>query len=111
VSKRFAVTMKNGPAVFALRRLIQAEGLRSFDCSIPEYNEYLSQTAPKAQNEFVAVTWLLYERESNVLDHSFGVLRAAPGVPPRLVSCPAGRVIAKSRRFAATTKICTEKAP
>jgi hypothetical protein len=59
--------MKNGPSVFALRRLTQTEELRSFDCSIPEYNEYLSQNAPKAQNEFIAVTWLLYERESNVL--------------------------------------------
>jgi hypothetical protein len=67
LSKRRAVTIGNGPSLFALHRLTPVEELKTFDCSIQEYNEYLSKEAPRAQNEFIAVTWLLHERESGGL--------------------------------------------
>jgi hypothetical protein len=35
-----------------------------FECSVDEYNEYLTQEAWRAQAEFIATTWLLRERTS-----------------------------------------------
>jgi hypothetical protein len=64
VSKRAAVDIKNGPSLFILERLSPSDILAPFDCSIREYNDYLIQEAQKAQNEFIAVTWLLHEREN-----------------------------------------------
>jgi hypothetical protein len=67
MSKRLAVTVKNGHSLFELRRLDADTGLKTFNCSIQEYNDYLINEAIKAQNELIAVTWVLYERKSGVL--------------------------------------------
>jgi hypothetical protein len=67
VNKQTAVTIKNGPDLFVLERLASAFNLAAFDCSIAEYNEYLTQEAQKAQNELISVSWLLHERESGSL--------------------------------------------
>jgi ribosomal protein S18 acetylase RimI-like enzyme len=67
VSKRLAVTIKNGHSLFKLYRLKASPELEAFDCSIQEYNDYLSKEAVKAQNELIAVTWVLHERKSGVL--------------------------------------------
>jgi hypothetical protein len=64
VSKRAAVDIKNGPSLFILEHLSPSDNVDPFDCSIREYNEYLIQEAQKAQNEFIAVTWLLHERKN-----------------------------------------------
>jgi hypothetical protein len=63
VSKRFILDIKNGPSIFLLGRLSSSDELKVLDCSIAEYNEYLTQEAQRAQNEFIAVTWLLHERK------------------------------------------------
>ena len=42
-----AVTMKNGPVLFVLERLTPDFRLDAFDCSIAEYNEYLTQEAQR----------------------------------------------------------------
>jgi hypothetical protein len=67
VSKRLAVTIKNGHSLFELHRLQANVEFKTFDCSISEYNNYLIQEAIKAQNEFIAVTWVLHERKSDTL--------------------------------------------
>jgi hypothetical protein len=67
VNKQPAISIKNGPVLFVLKRLAPPFNPAPFDCSIAEYNEYLTQEAQKAQNEFVAVTWLLRERKNGVL--------------------------------------------
>ena len=35
-----------------------------FDCSIPEYNEYLKKDAMRSQKDHIALTWLLVEKSS-----------------------------------------------
>lgn len=67
MSNRFVVEGKTGGSLFALRRLVLPLKGVVFDCSIPEYNEYLEIEAEKAQREFVATTWFLYERKSSLL--------------------------------------------
>jgi ribosomal protein S18 acetylase RimI-like enzyme len=67
VNRQTAVTIKNGPALFILERLAQTFDLVAFDCSIAEYNEYLSREAQRAQDEFIAVTWLLHERKNGAI--------------------------------------------
>jgi hypothetical protein len=67
VSKRLTVDIKNGPLLFVLERLAQSASFKTFDCAIAEYNDYLIQEAQKAQHEFIAVNWLLYERKSGGL--------------------------------------------
>jgi hypothetical protein len=67
VNKQTAVTIKTGPALFILERFAPSFDFDAFDCSIAEYNEYLSREAQRAQNEFVAVTWLLHERKNDAI--------------------------------------------
>jgi ribosomal protein S18 acetylase RimI-like enzyme len=67
VSRRLIVDTKNGPSLFLLERLSSVDKLETFECSILEYSEYLIKEALKAQNEFVALTWVLHERESGSL--------------------------------------------
>jgi ribosomal protein S18 acetylase RimI-like enzyme len=67
VSKRLAVTIKNGHSLFELRRLTLSTECNTFDCSIQEYDDYLTKEAIKAQNELIAVTWILHERTSGLV--------------------------------------------
>jgi hypothetical protein len=67
VSKRVSVTVDNGPSLFTLNRLSPAAELKTFDCLINEYNEYLTQETHRAQREYIAVTWLLRERKTGNL--------------------------------------------
>jgi hypothetical protein len=67
VTKHITVDTGNGPSLFVLKRLTSNADLKTFDCSIQEYNDYLKTEALKAQNELIAVTWLLYERKSDNL--------------------------------------------
>jgi hypothetical protein len=67
VNKQTTVTIKNGPDLFVLERLVPTFSLDVFDCSIAEYNEYLTQEAQRAQNELISVSWLLHERRNGSL--------------------------------------------
>jgi hypothetical protein len=67
VNKQTVVTIKNGPDLFVLERLVPAFRLDVFDCSIAEYNEYLTQEAQRVQNELISVSWLLHERGNGSL--------------------------------------------
>jgi ribosomal protein S18 acetylase RimI-like enzyme len=67
VSIRLTIDIKNGPSLFLLERITSSDELITFECSILEYSEYLTKEALKAQNEFVAVTWVLHERKSGSL--------------------------------------------
>jgi len=55
------------------KRLFSLEQLKgkikpdSFLCQIEEYNEYLFHEATKAQNDQMALTWLLCERKSGAI--------------------------------------------
>jgi hypothetical protein len=64
VNKRTAVAIKNGPTLFVLERITSAAERNNFSCSIPEYDEYLKNESIKAQDELIAITWLLYGRKS-----------------------------------------------
>jgi ribosomal protein S18 acetylase RimI-like enzyme len=65
MNSRIAIDTGNAPDYFVLRRLTTNTVLSAFDCAIAEYNTYLERDAVQAQEDSVAVTWLLYERGSN----------------------------------------------
>lgn len=62
MSARRIVDAQNGPALFVLNRLSPSAKLDTFSCSIGEYNLYLEQEALKSQDDMIAVTYLLQER-------------------------------------------------
>jgi len=53
--------------LFSLKQLTGKIRLDSFFCQIEEYNEYLFHEAVKAQNDQMALTWLLCERSSGAV--------------------------------------------
>jgi hypothetical protein len=67
VSKPLSVDHKNGPSVFVLSRLSGPVKPDEFKCAIDEYNEYLTQEAWRTQGEFIATTWLLRERTTDII--------------------------------------------
>ena len=44
--------------------LTPAKSCTGFDCSIPEYNDYLTNDAMRSQNDHIALTWLLVEQST-----------------------------------------------
>ena len=65
MNKRITVDHKNGYSLFVLSRLAAPVKADEFECSIPEYNEYLTHEAWRAQSEFVATSWLLRGRDED----------------------------------------------
>jgi ribosomal protein S18 acetylase RimI-like enzyme len=65
VNKRITVDHTNGHSLFVLSRLSAPVKTGEFECSIAEYDEYLTQEAWRAQSEFVAITWLLRGRNED----------------------------------------------
>jgi ribosomal protein S18 acetylase RimI-like enzyme len=61
------INLQNGDKLFYLEQLSSATRLAGFSCSIAEYNNYLYNDALRSQNDHVALTWLLRERETNVI--------------------------------------------
>jgi len=49
---------------FNLEPLIATMSLENFFCQIEEYNEYLRKGALRSQNDHIALTWLLRERNT-----------------------------------------------
>jgi hypothetical protein len=53
-----------GSTVFKLEQLDAAMPLGGFSCLVEEYNAYLYKEAIRAQNDHIALTWLLRERST-----------------------------------------------
>jgi hypothetical protein len=54
-------------AAFRLEPLAPAVSLSGFICPIEEYNEYLHHDAFRSQNDHIARTWLLRERDTGAI--------------------------------------------
>jgi ribosomal protein S18 acetylase RimI-like enzyme len=64
---RITISHKNGSALFFFDQLEKNTPLDSFSCFIDEYNNYLNQDALSSQNDHIALTWLLRERDSEAI--------------------------------------------
>jgi len=67
MSSRVTISYKNGSNFFFFEQLEHSTALDSFSCFIDEYNNYLYEDALRSQNDHVALTWLLRERDSNTI--------------------------------------------
>lgn len=54
-------------SAFNLELLTASMPLDNFSCRIDEYNEYLVKDALRSQNDHIALTWLLRERNTGLL--------------------------------------------
>ena len=54
-------------SIFNLEPLTPSISLKEFSCQIEEYNEYLKKDALRSQDDHVALTWLLREREAGAI--------------------------------------------
>jgi len=61
------VNYRNGNKLFYFEQLSPNAPLDSFSCFINEYNDYLFQDALRSQNDHVALTWLLRERDTGII--------------------------------------------
>jgi ribosomal protein S18 acetylase RimI-like enzyme len=61
------VNLLNGDTYFYLEQLTPDTSLDGFSCLIDEYNDYLFQDALRSQNDHVALTWLLRERDTGII--------------------------------------------
>jgi hypothetical protein len=67
MSARISVDERNAPLIFSTDRLVTSVGLESFACSIPEYNEWLVRDALRSQDDLIAATYLLRERNTGAI--------------------------------------------
>jgi ribosomal protein S18 acetylase RimI-like enzyme len=58
------ITDENSDRYFYLERFIHGVQTGAFDCSITEYNVYLSEDALRSQNDHIALTWLLRDNSN-----------------------------------------------
>jgi ribosomal protein S18 acetylase RimI-like enzyme len=56
------ITAENGDRYFDFEPLRPDIPVNRFDCSIGEYNEYLTREALRSQNDHIALTWLMRDR-------------------------------------------------
>jgi len=61
------VDYRNGNTLFYFEQLSSNASLDGFSCLIDEYNDYLLQDALRSQNDHIALTWLLRERDSGII--------------------------------------------
>ena len=61
------INIPNGDKFFYLEQLTSEAALDNFSCPIAEYNNYLLLDAFRSQSDHVALTWLLRERDTNVI--------------------------------------------
>jgi uncharacterized Rmd1/YagE family protein len=61
------VSYRNGNTLFYFEQLSPNAPLEGFSCLINEYNDYLFQDALRSQNDHVALTWLLRERDTDII--------------------------------------------
>ena len=65
MSRKIEIGFSNAPEYFYFQLLTDSTVLESFDCGIPEYNDYLMDDALRSMCDHVALTWLLTERATN----------------------------------------------
>jgi len=56
---------KEGIKLFRLNPLTPSIVLSGFACDLNEYNDYLYKDALRSQNDHIARTWLLRERDTD----------------------------------------------
>jgi len=61
------VNYRNGNTLFYFEQLSPKAPLDGFSCLIEEYNDYLFQDALRSQKDHVALTWLLRERDTDIV--------------------------------------------
>jgi len=62
MNRRIAIVLSNAPEYFYFQLLSTGSAVASFNCGIPEYNDYLTKDALRSMNDHIALTWLLTER-------------------------------------------------
>jgi ribosomal protein S18 acetylase RimI-like enzyme len=62
IHRRVLVTLENGKRLFDIEILAGGDPVGRFDCSIGEYNDYLTQEALRSQSDHIALTWLLRDK-------------------------------------------------
>jgi len=58
---------KEHSAAFNLEPLTPSMPFKSFCCNIEEYNEYLYKDTIRSQNDHIALTWILRERNTDTI--------------------------------------------
>jgi ribosomal protein S18 acetylase RimI-like enzyme len=71
------VNLQNGDKLFYLEQLTPDTILDGFSCSISEYNEYLFNDALRSQDDHIALTWLLRERDTHTIISYMSVITDA----------------------------------
>ena len=64
MSNLIQITSKNVGDFFYLEKFNPEKRLDSFECTIPEYNDYLFHDANRSLNDHIAKTWLLCEQKT-----------------------------------------------
>jgi predicted GNAT family N-acyltransferase len=67
MSPRVIVGRQNGSPFFYFEQLSPDTALDTFSCLIAEYNDYLFEDALRSQNDHIALTWLLKERNTGAI--------------------------------------------
>jgi len=67
VSSCITINLQNGDNYFYIEQLTPDTPLDGFLCLIDEYNDYLFQDALRSQNDHVALTWMLRERNTGII--------------------------------------------
>ena len=67
MSACITINLQNGDTYFYLEQLAPNTSLDGFSCIINEYNDYLFRDALRSQNDHVALTWLLRERNTGII--------------------------------------------
>jgi len=62
---KIILSLKDFEKLFSLDRLVSNKKVDTFSCSIEEYNVYLAEEALKSQNDMIAVTYLLYDKNND----------------------------------------------
>ena len=62
---RVNITLSNVKNYFYLELLSASSKVDAFNCSIAEYNDYLVNDAHRSMSDYIALTWLLTERETD----------------------------------------------
>lgn len=77
MKSQIKITLQNGDRLFYLEQLMPKTVLDDFSCSIAEYKDYLIKDALRSQDDHVSLTWLLLERETNIIISYMSVIADA----------------------------------
>jgi len=77
MKSQIKVNIQNGDRFFYFEQLTPKTKLDGFSCSINEYNDYLFNDALCSQDDHVALTWLLRERDTHTIISYMSVIADA----------------------------------